>query len=305
MEVDGRSQKELALRLLSTSISCCVADAACLPMDTLKVRLQLQNELLPSSTPRLSPIGMARQMIQTEGFSSFYAGLSPAMLRQASYGGLSFFSYPFIRDEMYKMSGQKRIEHQLLAGALAGGASAAFANPTDVLKVRMQSDGRRLLQGKPRLYPASTIGVLIMTIRQGGIAQLYSGLGPNVSRAAVVNGVGIASYDVSKSFIANTFGEGPLAQRLGAALVGGAATALAGCPFDVLKTRLMAQSASGDALYSSAFDCLFATVRTEGFFALWKGLFPVYCRQAPFNLGNYLIMEALLDILVRDPSPPR
>ena len=41
--------------------------------------------------------------------------------------------------------------------------------------------------------------------------------------------------------------------------------------------------------------CLMATVRTEGIFALWKGLLPVYCRQAPFNLLNYLIMETLTE----------
>ena len=33
--------------------------------------------------------------------------------------------------------------------------------------------------------------------------------------------------------------------------------------------------------------------RTEGVLAFWKGLLPVYCRQAPFNLLNYLIMEKL------------
>ena len=29
-------------------------------------------------------------------------------------------------------------------------------------------------------------------------------------------------------------------------------------------------------------------VRVEGVLALWKGLLPVYCRQAPFNLFNFI-----------------
>ena len=35
-------------------------------------------------------------------------------------------------------------------------------------------------------------------------------------------------------------------------------------------------------------------VRVEGVLALWKGLLPVYCRQAPFNMLNYMLMETLL-----------
>ena len=34
-------------------------------------------------------------------------------------------------------------------------------------------------------------------------------------------------------------------------------------------------------------------IRVEGFAALWKGLLPVYARQAPFNMFNYLILEQL------------
>ena len=79
-------------------------------------------------------------------------------------------------------------------------------------------------------------------------------------------------------------GEGDsLRARLVAALTGGVVTSLVGCPFDVLKTRLMNQGAVR-ARYDGTWSCLCATVRTEGAFALWKGLLPVYCRQAPFNM---------------------
>jgi hypothetical protein len=77
-----------------------------------------------------------------------------------------------------------------------------------------------------------------------------------------------------------------------AALVGGVATALVGCPFDVIKTRMMNQPQERP-LYASAGQCALAVARVEGPLALWKGLLPVYCRQAPFNLLNYLIMEQL------------
>ena len=77
-----------------------------------------------------------------------------------------------------------------------------------------------------------------------------------------------------------------------AALVGGVVTSLAGCPFDVLKTRLMNQDPARP-LYRGVGDAFMQIVRVEGPLALYKGLLPVYCRQAPFNMLNYLIMEQL------------
>ena len=69
-------------------------------------------------------------------------------------------------------------------------------------------------------------------------------------------------------------------------------TAVVGCPFDVLKTRLMNQDPARP-LYRGTGDALLQIVRVEGPLALYKGLLPVYFRQAPFNLLNYLIMEQL------------
>ena len=43
--------------------------------------------------------------------------------------------------------------------------------------------------------------------------------------------------------------------------------------------------------------CVVATVRAEGPLALYKGFLPVYGRQAPFNLLNFMIMEHLLDLV--------
>ena len=87
-------------------------------------------------------------------------------------------------------------------------------------------------------------------------------------------------------------GEGEsLLARFAAAMTGGAATALVGAPFDAVKTRLMNQNQQ--ALYAGPLDCAARVARVEGAAALWKGLLPVYCRQGPFNVLNYLIMEQL------------
>ena len=291
---------ELAVRLMCTSVSCVVADSLCLPMDTIKVRLQLQNELLPLSSARLSFLDMSLKMVRMEGVFSFWAGLGPAMARQAVYGGLSYFAYPLIRDELQSRTGYRGFAIQVLSGGIAGGVAAAIANPTDVIKVRLQADGRRVLAGLPRIYPQSAIATFQSVLKkEGGLFSLYAGLGPNVSRATVVNAVGMSSYDKSKSIVEKFVpSDRPLLQRFCAALVGGVASTIAGCPFDLIKTRLMARSKS-DQIFTSPLHCLLSTLRSEGPLALWKGALPVYGRQAPFNLLNYLILESLLDLFSR------
>ena len=101
-------------------------------------------------------------------------------------------------------------------------------------------------------------------------------------------------YDAAKSLARRAVGEDrAIAERVVAALCGGLATALVGAPFDTVKTRLMSRR---ETPFSGPLHCVAATARTEGVLALYKGFLPVYGRQAPFNLLNFLIMEHLLDL---------
>ena len=89
-------------------------------------------------------------------------------------------------------------------------------------------------------------------------------------------------------------------------MIGGVMTSLAGTPFDVAKTRMMNEhiGAHHDAarpvltpvtapMYPSTHRCMLSIVRIEGPLALWKGLLPVYARNAPFTMASYLLMESL------------
>ena len=134
-------------------------------------------------------------------------------------------------------------------------------------------------------------------------------------RAAVVGGLGVSSYDHTKQFVQRALGETEsLSARFAAAMVGGAMTALVGTPFDVAKTRMMNEHLGAGAgvgtgagagaltlpagnaqgrVYPSVLRCFASIVRSEGPLALWKGLAPVYVRNAPFTMANYLLMESL------------
>ena len=75
MASEPRGAAYWAKSLACASTACVIADTVCLPLDFVKVRMQLQNELLPPSAPRLSVLAMTKQIYQSEGIAAFYTGL--------------------------------------------------------------------------------------------------------------------------------------------------------------------------------------------------------------------------------------
>lgn len=76
-------------------------------------------------------------------FNSIYfiCSIWPAVLRQSTYGTIKFGTYYCLKQFLIKHHGRETIQINVLCAVIAGSVSSAIANPTDVLKVRMQVDG--------------------------------------------------------------------------------------------------------------------------------------------------------------------
>ncbi|KAF9591304.1 hypothetical protein IFM89_003616 [Coptis chinensis] len=71
-------------------------------------------------------------------------------------------------------------------------------------------------------------------------------------------------------------------QSMVSGFLAGTASPVCTGPFDVVKTRLMAQSGSGsDAKYKRMVHAIRTIFAEEGLFALWKGLLPRHMRIPP------------------------
>ena len=70
--------------------------------------------------------------------------------------------------------------------------------------------------------------------------------------------------------------------------------ALASAPFDLAKTRVMAQKESREnRLYKNMFDAMYKTVKHEGILGLYKGFNPQWLRFGPYTVIQLMSWEAL------------
>lgn len=133
------------------------------------------------------------------------------MLRQATYGTIKFgtyyslkklaLDYGVLKDEA---TGEERVSVNILCAGVAGAVSSAIANPTDVLKVRMQMNGSKT---GARTANQNLFRAFQDIYRYEGVRGLWRGVGPTAQRAVVIAAVELPVYDFCKNHLMDTFGD--------------------------------------------------------------------------------------------------
>ncbi|XP_059155340.1 kidney mitochondrial carrier protein 1-like isoform X2 [Physella acuta] len=281
------------------------AECGTFPIDTTKTRLQVQGQVLDASLRDIKYRGMFHafaRIFKEEGIHALYSGLAPALLRQATYGTIKIGVYHSLKKMIVTDPADETLAVNVLCGVIAGSVSSSIANPTDVLKVRMQA------KGSNSTGYDNIVCSFINIYKQEGLAGLWRGVGPTAQRAAIVAGVELPVYDVVKKHIilSGYFGDTKETHFI-ASFSAGFAGALASNPIDVCKTRMMNQKVNivttapagavstslPPAIYTSTMDCLVRTVKTEGITALYKGFIPNWLRLGPWNIIFFMTYEQL------------
>ncbi|KAL3510193.1 hypothetical protein ACH5RR_029594 [Cinchona calisaya] len=271
-----------------------VVEASCLqPIDVIKTRLQLDRS---GHYKGIAHCGST--IVRNEGVRALWKGLTPfathLTLKYAlRMGSNAVLQSAFKDSETGKLSPQGR----LLSGFGAGVLEAlVIVTPFEVVKIRLQQQrGLKpdLLKYKGPVHCARTI------IHEEGLRGLWAGAAPTVMR----NGTNQAAMFTAK----NAFdvilwnkqeGDGKVLQPWQSMISGflaGTAGPVCTGPFDVVKTRLMAQSRSGGELkYKGMFHAISTIYAEEGLLALWKGLLPRLMRIPP----GQAIMWAVADQVI-------
>ncbi|CAG9584407.1 unnamed protein product [Danaus chrysippus] len=277
------------------------AETATYPFDLTKTRLQIQSEVAATKHGyKLENHGMVKTAIgiaKQEGVLKLWSGLVPMFQRHAIYSGCRLVFYEQFRNAFKDDTGKVSLAVASIGGLAAGSLAQLIASPTDLVKVQMQAEGRRVLQGRPKRFK-NCRQVYSLLYTQSGILGFWRGAVPNVQRAALVNMGDLAAYDCCKQFLLREVGmkDTPLVHAA-AAFAAGFVAAVMGTPADVIKTRLMNQPVGADGrgtLYRGMIDCLQQSVKNEGVLSLYKGFLPLWMRLGPWALINWVAFENIM-----------
>ncbi|KAK4270443.1 hypothetical protein QN277_023479 [Acacia crassicarpa] len=293
MVADSKSKSNISFAgtFASSAFAACVAEACTIPLDTAKVRLQLQKQAVAADAvtlPRYKGLlGTVNTIAREEGASALWKGVVPGLHRQCLFGGLRIGLYEPVKN-FYVGSdfvGDVPLSKKILAGLTTGAVAITIANPTDLVKVRLQAEGK-LPPGVPKRYSGS-LNAYSTIVRQEGVGALWTGLGPNVARNAIINAAELASYDQVKQTILKIPGfTDNVVTHLFSGLGAGFFAVCIGSPVDVVKSRMM-----GDSTYKSTLDCFVKTLKNDGPSAFYKGFIPNFGRLGSWNVIMFLTLE--------------
>ena len=282
------------LQMIMSGTAASTGELCTIPFDTAKVRLQNQ---VPNSQGLLQYRGLLdvlKQMGRDEGLSALWKGSSAGVQRQMAFAPIRIGLYEPVRNfYMQGKSGEPDIFTRIAAGLTTSAIGITIASPTDVVKVRLQAEGR-LPEGATRRYNGS-IDAYKKIIRNEGLGGLWTGYGANLARNCVVNATELVAYDSAKAFFLSTeYFQDNIFTHIASGLSAGLAATLLGSPIDVIKTRTMASSEAG----VSAMQVAITTLKTEGPLAFYKGFIPNFARIGSWNIVTWVTLEKLKSLYI-------
>jgi solute carrier family 25 uncoupling protein 8/9 len=215
------------------------------PIDTSKVRLQIQGQTAHSVDENCIKVIKYRGLAQTiqqiyleEGLRSLWKGIFAGLQRQVLFAGLRIGFYPLIRDSFIG-KGDATLMKRIIAGLFTGAIGIIFASPCDVVKVRLQAQGRNQNDVLPKFQ--GSVDAYKKIFRIEGFKSFYAGLTPNIIRCSLMNSSELASYDQMKNYIARKYSISPNTKKVHilCASVASLIAVIISSPVDVMKTRMM------------------------------------------------------------------
>ncbi|XP_069487296.1 mitochondrial brown fat uncoupling protein 1 [Ambystoma mexicanum] len=280
------------VKFLSAGTAACIADLFTFPLDTAKVRLQIQGESSASSAANAirykGVFGTISTIVRTEGPKSLYNGLVAGLQRQMSFASIRIGLYDTVKLFYTNGKDEAGVGSRILAGCTTGAMAVTVAQPTDVVKVRFQAQIN--LRGVQRRY-RGTFDAYKTIAKEEGMRGLWKGTLPNVTRNAIVNCTELVTYDLIKeALLQHKLLTDNLPCHFVSAFGAGFCTTVIASPVDVVKTRYM-NSPPGQ--YKSAINCAWTMLTKEGPTAFYKGFVPSFLRLGSWNVVMFVSYEQL------------
>ena len=287
---------------------CVSAAAGCLtcnfthPLDVIRVQLQTRG-----GPQFAAPTAVARNLVYGEaGVRALWSGLSAAYLRQCTYTMVRIGVYSFLLERAGGPEGAD-FATKVSIGLVSGAVGSFVGNPTEVALVRMADDAK--LRGSQKRNYRHVLDCMVRMAQEGGPAKLWKGATVSVTRAAVLNAFQLGFFSQAKQELHARFPAAfpevnALQTIFCGAMLSSSLAITASMPFDVVKSRLMAQQVSqvnpkatstGAQViyYSGMMDCFRRSVKEDGVRVLFKGWLPAYSKLAPYTVLSFYFVERI------------
>ncbi|KAL0051555.1 hypothetical protein WJX82_009741 [Trebouxia sp. C0006] len=294
--------------LCNSASAAAIAEGLTLPLDTAKVRLQLQN-FSHDPVPRYrGPLQTVGRIMKDEGATAPFKGLVPGLHRQLLFTGLRLGLYDAIKGALATDGQELSVPKKVAAALCTSAIGITFANPADLVKVRLQAcEHPKGLMFKQQGHGAAVADLdlkpvyknateaYIKIVKEEGVQGLYKGYTANLLRNSIISATEMVSYDQAKGAILHAGFADSIGVHLASGLTAGLAATVLGSPWDVIGTRLMAPGKStGKAKQAQGlFPFIAHMLRTEGIGAFYKGFVPNFARIGSFNIVLWLSYEQI------------
>ncbi|KAK0863956.1 hypothetical protein LTR87_015986 [Friedmanniomyces endolithicus] len=190
--------------------------------------------------------------------------------------------------------------YQFAAGAVAGVSEILVMYPLDVVKTRVQIQGRVAVAGRD--HYTGMLDCFRKIIANEGASRLYRGIGAPILMEAPKRATKFAANDEWGKVYRNLFNAPKMTQGLSilTGATAGATEAFVVVPFELVKIRL--QDPAQAAKYSGLLDCVTKIIRTERPLTLYQGLESTIWRHVLWNAGYFGCIFQVRELLPLNPT---
>ncbi|SCU90409.1 LAMI_0E01948g1_1 [Lachancea mirantina] len=255
-----RKGRDVPLRdsLVAGCISGICSRAATAPLDTVKIRLQLQHA---HESKYAGVVSAFKTIIREEGLRALWKGNTPAMSLYVAYGAVQFGGYSTFNRALAQNDWPAQV-HSCVAGGLAGVCSSMVTYPLDVLRTRFAANRDKKL--------FSMVQSCRSIWNTEGLSGFFKGVSTSVVSVSLATASMFATYESIKIYCENRRNK----QRRGIGILENMASVVAGVvsktvtfPIDTLRKRLQILNSQHLARFTACED-LYHTYKSERILSL-------------------------------------
>ncbi|XP_061836433.1 calcium-binding mitochondrial carrier protein SCaMC-2-A [Nerophis lumbriciformis] len=253
------------------------------PLDRIKVMMQVYG----SRTNNMCIMSGMMQMIKEGGVRSLWRGNGVNVIKIAPESALKFMAYEQIKRLIGGDKTSLSILERFVAGSMAGVIAQSSIYPMEVLKTRLA------LRTTGQYAGISDCAKQIF--RREGLSAFYKGYVPNMLGIIPYAGIDLAVYETLKNRYLQQYGatDPGVLVLLACGTVSSTCGQLASYPLALVRTRMQAHAAYGNAQQVTMTALFKQILQTEGPLGLYRGLAPNFLKVIPAVSISYVVYERI------------